>query len=110
MVGGAEEVLDLLPVTGDDPLSLAQLIEDTDEADIVTTLQQLAPIYVRKTVQFIRNLVSPGLGLVENVSGFIRTNCGEKEDLFGSREERKLYIEELGGPFFGIPTFGMEYS
>ena len=93
-------VIDSPPGTGDEPLSIAQLITDADGAVIVTTPQNLALIDVRKCVTFCRQLSLPVLGVVENMSGFICPKCGERTDIFkaGGGEEM---ARDMGVPFLG---------
>jgi len=93
-------VIDLPPGTGDEPLSVANLIGNVDGAVIVTTPQGVALLDSRKAVNFSRLLKIPVLGIVENMSGLICPRCGERIDLFkvggGERAAR-----ELGVPFLG---------
>ena len=58
-------IIDSPPGTGDEPLSICQLIEDADGAVIVTTPQEVAVADVRKSVSFCRKLQLPVLGVVE---------------------------------------------
>jgi ATP-binding protein involved in chromosome partitioning len=93
-------VVDLPPGTGDEPLSVANLIRNVDGAVIVTTPQGVALLDSRKAVNFSRLLKVPVLGIVENMSGLICPHCGGRIDLFkvggGERAAR-----ELGVPFLG---------
>jgi len=93
-------VIDLPPGTGDEPLSVANLIRNVDGAVIVTTPQGVALLDSRKAVNFSRLLRIPVLGMVENMSGLVCPRCGERIDLFkvggGERAAR-----ELGVPFLG---------
>ncbi len=93
-------VIDLPPGTGDEPLSIAQLIEGIDGAIIVTTPQDLALLDSRKAVNFARKLEQPVIGIVENMSGFVCPNCGQKVDIFKTGGGEKA-AEELGVPFLG---------
>ncbi len=69
-------VVDSPPGTGDEPLSVCQLIGPVDGALIVTTPQKVAAVDVRKSVTFCRRLDVPILGIVENMSGFTCPRCG----------------------------------
>ena len=93
-------IVDSPPGTGDEPLSIAQLLGDADGAIIVTTPQEIALSDVRKSISFCRNLNLPVLGVVENMSGFVCPKCGEQTDIFrlGGGEEmaRQLGIHFLG--------------
>ncbi|MFP4029696.1 MAG: P-loop NTPase [Candidatus Brocadiia bacterium] len=77
-------VIDLPPGTGDEPLSIGQLIPDADGGIVVTTPQGLALNDVRKCINFCQQIQLPVLGVVENMSGFICPHCGEKSDIFGT--------------------------
>ncbi len=70
-------IVDAPPGTGDEPLSLCQLIQPLDGAVIVTTPQKVAAVDVRKSISFCRRLEVPVLGIVENMSGFVCPKCGE---------------------------------
>jgi ATP-binding protein involved in chromosome partitioning len=93
-------VIDSPPGTGDEPLSVAQLVTKPDGAVIVTTPQNLALIDVRKCITFCRQLSLPVLGVVENMSGFVCPKCGERTDIFkaGGGEEM---ARDMGVPFLG---------
>lgn len=92
-------IVDSPPGTGDEPLSIAQLIPATG-AIIVTTPQELSLLDSRKAVSFARHLNLNILGIIENMSGLICPYCGNKIDLFkeGGGERTAL---ELGVPFLG---------
>jgi len=93
-------VIDLPPGTGDEPLSIAQLIPEKANAVVVTTPQEVALLDSRKAVRFAEQLHMPVLGIVENMSGMTCPHCGAEIDLFrkggGERSAR-----ELGVPFLG---------
>jgi len=93
-------VVDLPPGTGDEPLSVAQLIKKVDGAIIVTTPQDLALLDSRKAVNFAEILKVPVIGIVENMSGFVCPHCGKEINIFkyGGGERA---AEELGVPFLG---------
>ena len=92
-------VVDLPPGTGDEALSAGQLI-DADGAVIVTTPQVVATDSVRKSVNFVRKLDLPIIGVIENMSGFVCPKCGERISLFGVGGG-KLMAGEMGAPFLG---------
>jgi len=77
-------IVDSPPGTGDEPLSVVQLLENADGAIIVTTPQEVALSDVRKCITFCRNLRLPVLGVLENMSGFVCPNCGQRTDVFKS--------------------------
>ena len=93
-------VIDLPPGTGDEPLSVAQLIKNVDGAIIVTTPQDLALLDSRKAVNFSRVLKVPVIGIIENMSGFVCPYCGKEINIFkyggGERSARELGVTFLG--------------
>ena len=93
-------VVDSPPGTGDEPLSVVQLIENATGAIVVTTPQDLAVSDVRKCVTFCRQLSLPVLGVVENMSGFVCPSCGERTDIFKAGGGHRM-AEEMGIPFLG---------
>jgi Mrp family chromosome partitioning ATPase len=93
-------VVDLPPGTGDEPLSVAHLIQKVDGAIIVTTPQDVALLDSRKAVNFSKRLSVPVLGIVENMSGLICPHCGGRIDLFKVGGGQRA-AEELGVPFLG---------
>jgi predicted Fe-Mo cluster-binding NifX family protein/MinD-like ATPase involved in chromosome partitioning or flagellar assembly len=74
-------IIDAPPVTGDEPLSVAQTVTGA-QAIIVTTPQEISLADVRKAINFCRKVKMPILGLVENMSGLICPRCGEEIPLF----------------------------
>ena len=98
-------VVDLPPGTGDEPLSIAQLIKNIDGVEapyaiVVTTPQDVALLDSRKSVEFARALGLKELGVIENMSGFVCPHCGEPIDLFKKGGGKKA-AEELDVPFLG---------
>ncbi|MFZ2055139.1 MAG: Mrp/NBP35 family ATP-binding protein [Candidatus Aminicenantales bacterium] len=92
-------VIDSPPGTGDEPLSVAQLIPATG-AIIVTTPQEVSVLDSRKAVIFAMKLNLKILGIVENMSGMICPHCGQRIDLFkmGGGEQAAA---DLNVPFLG---------
>ncbi len=76
-------VIDLPPGTGDIQLTLAQKIPVTG-AIIVTTPQDIALLDARKGLKMFEKVGIPILGIVENMSTHICTNCGHEEHVFGA--------------------------
>lgn len=93
-------VIDSPPGTGDEPLSVCQLIKDADGGVIVTTPQDVATADVRKSIKFCNHLKLPVLGVVENMSGFVCPKCGEVTDIFKSGGGQKM-AEDMNVPFLG---------
>jgi ATP-binding protein involved in chromosome partitioning len=81
---GALDVLivDLPPGTGDVQMTLAQKA-DVDGAIIVSTPQDIALIDARKGIDMFNQLSVPIIGLIENMSTHICSNCGHEEHIFG---------------------------
>jgi len=86
--------------TGDEPLSVMQLIPDLDGIIIVTTPQDVALLDVRKAIMMAKQLNVRVLGVIENMAGFICPHCGEKTYIFGVGGGEKA-AKELGVPFLG---------
>ncbi|MCZ7563572.1 MAG: iron-sulfur cluster carrier protein ApbC [Burkholderiales bacterium] len=76
-------VVDLPPGTGDIQLTLAQKVPVTG-AVIVTTPQDIALIDARKGLKMFEKVGIPILGVVENMSIHICSNCGHEEPIFGA--------------------------
>jgi Mrp family chromosome partitioning ATPase len=93
-------VIDSPPGTGDEPLSVCQLIGRLDGAVIVTTPQRVAAVDVRKSITFCRQLKVPVLGVVENMNGFACPKCGEVTSIFRSGGGRHI-AKDMGVPFLG---------
>ena len=92
--------IDLPPGTGDEPLSIAQLLPDLDGVVIVTMPTGLSSSVVRKAITFAERLNMPIIGVVENMSGFICPHCGQKTEIFRSGGGQKM-AQEAGVPFLG---------
>lgn len=93
-------VVDVPPGTGDEPLSVCQLIPELDGAVIVTTPQKVAAADVRKSINFCKELGVKVLGVVENMSGFACPKCGEVTPILRAHGGRVM-AEEMGVPFLG---------
>jgi ATP-binding protein involved in chromosome partitioning len=93
-------IIDSPPGTGDEPLSICQLVEKPDGAIIVTTPQEVALDDVRKSISFCNKLNMPVLGVIENMSGFICPKCGEETRIFKTGGGEKL-AQECNVPFLG---------
>jgi ATP-binding protein involved in chromosome partitioning len=74
-------IIDSPPGTGDEPLSISQLIKDLSGVIVVTTPQEVALLDSRKAVNFAKKLGIPVLGVVENMSGFVCPHCGKRTDI-----------------------------
>jgi len=99
-------VIDMPPGTGDAQLTLAQQTP-LSGAVIVSTPQDLALIDARKGLNMFKKVNVPILGIVENMSYFICTKCGERHEIFGHGGAR-AEAEKLGVPFLGEVPLDLE--
>jgi ATP-binding protein involved in chromosome partitioning len=93
--------IDLPPGTGDEPLSVMQLIPDLDGVIIVTIPSEVSQVVVRKAVTFARQLGVPIIGIIENMSGFVCPKCGTETSIFKTGGGRKI-AQDMSVPFLGI--------
>ena len=97
---GALDVLivDLPPGTGDVQMTLGQKFK-VDGAVVVSTPQDIALIDARKGLDMFNQMNIPVVGMIENMSTHICSNCGHEEHLFGhggvASEAEKLGIDLL---------------
>ena len=93
-------VIDAPPGTGDEPLSVCQLLPQADGAIVVTTPQQVAAVDVSKSLNFLEQVHYRVLGIVENMSGFACPHCGEITQIFsegaGEALAAKYHVPFLG--------------
>jgi ATP-binding protein involved in chromosome partitioning len=92
--------IDLPPGTGDEPLSIMQLIPEMDGVVIVTIASEVSQIVVKKAVTFSRKLGIPVIGVIENMSGFVCPKCGTEIDIFKVGGGKKI-ADDLSVPFLG---------
>ena len=92
-------VIDMPPGTGDAQLTLSQRAKLAG-AVIVSTPQDLALIDARKGLNMFRKVNVPLLGIIENMSHFLCTDCGSRHDIFG-HGGAAAEAEKLGVPFLG---------
>jgi ATP-binding protein involved in chromosome partitioning len=94
-------VIDCPPGTGDEPLSVLQLLDKgRSSAIIVTTPQQVATIDVEKSITFCTQMGIPISGIIENMSTFVCPHCGKEEAIFSSGGGQRL-AEKFNVPFLG---------
>jgi ATP-binding protein involved in chromosome partitioning len=93
-------IIDSPPGTGDEPLSVIQLLEDADGAIVITTPQDVSLTDVRKAITFCRQVKLPVIGLIENMSGFVCPYCGKTVDIF-KKGGGEAMAGEMGVPFLG---------
>ncbi len=92
--------IDLPPGTGDEPLSIMQLLPEMDGVVIVTIPSEVSQIVVKKAVTFAKHLKISIIGIIENMSGFICPKCGEEIDIFKRGGGQKI-SEDMNVPFLG---------
>lgn len=93
-------LIDLPPGTGDEPLSIAQLLPDMDGVIIVTIPSEVSELVVKKSVKFAELLKMRVLGIVENMSYLSCPNCGERIEVFNGKAGKRI------AKSFGIPLLG----
>ena len=92
-------VVDLPPGTGDIQLTLAQQVP-VSGAVIVTTPQDIALLDARKGLKMFEKVEVPVLGIVENMSIHVCSQCGHEEHIFGEGGGRRM-AEEYNVDFLG---------
>ncbi len=103
--------IDLPPGTGDEPLTIAQMLPEIDGVIVVTLPSELSSSIVKKAITFALRLNMSIIGAVENMSGFVCPHCGTKTEIFGSGNGRRM-AEESGISFLGSipidPNVGLD--
>ncbi|MDF1539582.1 MAG: Mrp/NBP35 family ATP-binding protein [Candidatus Thorarchaeota archaeon] len=93
-------VVDLPPGTGDEILSILQLIPDMSGVIIVSTPQEVAVLDASRAIQLVKKMNLPVLGIVENMAEFVCPSCGQVHKLFGEGAAKKASdtysVEHLG--------------
>lgn len=102
-------IIDSPPGTGDEPLSICQLIPELDGAIIVTTPQEVALTDSRKCITFLKDINIPILGIVENMSGFRCPHCDKRIDIFKAGGGKKA-ADEFKVPFLGSIPIDIEIA
>lgn len=92
-------IIDLPPGTGDIHLTLTQTIP-LSGAVIITTPQDISLADARKAYTMFQRVEVPVLGIIENMSYYICSKCGHREDIFDTGGGKKA-AEELGVVFLG---------
>jgi ATP-binding protein involved in chromosome partitioning len=97
-------VIDLPPGTGDVALSLSQTVPVAG-AIVVTTPQQVSLADTKRAIAMYKKLNIPPLGVIENMSYFVCTNCRHESDIFGHGGGEQM-AADLGIPFVGrVPIY-----
>ena len=92
-------IVDAPPGTGDEPLSIAQLLPGA-KAVVITTPQDVSLLDSMKAINFAKKLKLEIVGLIENMSGYKCPHCGKIVDLFKSGGGEKI-AQKYGIPFLG---------
>lgn len=92
-------IIDMPPGTGDIALTLAQKVP-VSGALIVSTPQDIALLDARKGVRMFEKVTVPVLGIIENMSVHVCSNCGHVEHLFGEGGAQRM-ADEFQVPFLG---------
>jgi len=92
-------VVDMPPGTGDIQLTLSQKVPVTG-AVIVTTPQDIALLDAKKGLKMFEKVGVPIVGIVENMSIHVCSNCGHAEHIFGEGGAQRM-CEEYKVPFLG---------
>lgn len=93
-------LIDLPPGTGDESLSVMQLLPELDGVIIVTIPSEVSQAVVKKAVTFARQMNVPILGIVENMSGLVCPHCSKLIDVFskggGAKVADEMSVELIG--------------
>lgn len=92
-------IVDMPPGTGDTQLTLSQRVP-VSGAVIVTTPQDIALLDARKGLRMFQKVEVPVLGIVENMSTHVCSNCGHEEHIFGAGGGRRM-AEQYGVELLG---------
>ncbi|MDI6874778.1 MAG: Mrp/NBP35 family ATP-binding protein [Actinomycetota bacterium] len=92
-------LLDLPPGTSDAPLTIMQMLTETDVL-IVTSPQVLASMVVRKAINMARKVGGRIIGVVENMGTALCPHCGKTFELFGGEGTEQM-IRDMGLPLLG---------
>ena len=100
-------IIDAPPGTGDEPLSIAELIKDMDGAIIITTPQKMSTGDAKKSISFAKQLKFPFIGVIENMTAFLCPHCEGEIDLFGSGGGKRI-SDEMDVVFMGSIPYEIE--
>jgi ATP-binding protein involved in chromosome partitioning len=93
-------LVDLPPGTGDESLSILQLLPEMDGVIIVTIPSEVSQAVVKKAVTFARKMEVPVFGIIENMAGLVCPHCGETIEVFseggGAKVAKEMSVELLG--------------
>jgi Mrp family chromosome partitioning ATPase/predicted Fe-Mo cluster-binding NifX family protein len=88
-------IVDCPPGTGDESLSLLQMLPGLAKVIIVTTPQQVSLLDVKKSVKFCRDLKTEIIGVIENMSGFYCPDCKKYHAIFMDKGASTLGLDIL---------------
>lgn len=100
-------IIDCPPGTGDEALTICQLLQNPTGAVIVTTPQEVAAADVRKSINFCYETNMPIIGVVENMSGFTCPHCGGNSNIFNAEGGKKM-AKQFNIPFLGCLPIATE--
>jgi Mrp family chromosome partitioning ATPase len=101
-------IVDCPPGTGDEPLSVCQLIPALTGVIIVTTPQEVAVLDAKKSISFARKIQVPITGVIENMSGLCCPHCSKEINLFTKGGGQKLALEQRV-PFLGAIPVNIDF-
>ncbi len=93
-------IIDSPPGTGDEPLTVCQMIPELTGSVVVTTPQEVSILDSRKSINFSRQIKVALLGVIENMSGYVCPHCGETVDIFG-KGGGEAAAKDMDAPFLG---------
>lgn len=93
-------IVDCPPGTGDEPMSVAQLIPDADGVVIVSSPQDVSVLDSKKCIGFVKQMNLPILGVIENMSGHVCEHCGHRTSIFKEGGGKNMALENEV-PFLG---------
>ena len=93
-------LIDLPPGTGDEPLSVIQLIPDIDGVIIVTMPSEVSQDVVKKAISFAKRLGVPIIGIIENMSSFVCPTCNTEHEIFKKGGGKRI-AKDLAVPYLG---------
>lgn len=86
-------IFDMPPGTGDEALSIMQLLPEMDGVVIVTTPQDVALLDTGKSLNMAREMERPVIGIIENMGTFRCPNCDTRHPIFGEGGGQRLAQE-----------------
>ena len=97
-------IFDMPPGTGDEAISIMQMLPDLDGVVIITTPQEVSTLDTGKSLEMSRKMNQKVIGIIENMSSFKCPSCGEEHPLFGTGGGKQM-AEEFGVKLIGQVPF-----